>query len=264
VVVAQLRVVVLDRQRTFADVLAARLDLEDDITAAGTVLPASPDTGFVTSDLVTAGPADVVLLDGDLPGDAALELCSELVGQPGGPRVIVLSDTSQPRRIVRALRAGASAWVRKDETLELLLSVLRSVARGDMWLPPAETGRVLRVLLSGDDEPAGEEGLFAALTPREREVLVHLAHGAGRRDVAETLHLSGNTVRTHLQNLMAKLGVHSTLEAVVLARSWLEQRPGPRRALAAEHTPCGNQAHVQGATAMTRGGGDFAAPSGLA
>ena len=210
---AQLRVVVLDRQRTFAGALAARLDREDDLAATATVLPGSPDAG-----LVTAGTADVVLLDGDLPGDAAFWLCSELSGQPGGPRVIVLSETSEPARIVRAFRAGASAWVRKDESVEQLLSVLRSVARGDMWLPPAQTGRVLRMLLSGEEEPAGEDGLFAALTPREREVLVHLARGAGRRDLAETLHLSANTVRTHLQNLMAKLGVHSTVEAVALTR----------------------------------------------
>jgi DNA-binding NarL/FixJ family response regulator len=67
--------------------------------------------------------------------------------------------------------------------------------------------------------------LLAALTPREREILSCLADGAGRHDVAERLHLSANTVRTHLQNLMAKLGVHSTLEAVALTRAQLSVSP---------------------------------------
>ena len=69
--------------------------------------------------------------------------------------------------------------------------------------------------------------LFAALTPREREVLLHLAKGCGQRDVAERLHMSGKTVNTHLHNLRSKLGVHSTLEAGSLVRSWLDQRAAP-------------------------------------
>ena len=68
-------------------------------------------------------------------------------------------------------------------------------------------------------EPGHDHTLFAALTPREREVLVHLANGSGLREVGERLHMSPKTLSTHLQNLRNKLGVHSTLEAVALARS---------------------------------------------
>ena len=128
-------------------------------------------------------------------------------------------------RIVQAIRAGTAAWVRKDESLEHLLRVIRGVARGETWLPPAETGNVVRLLLRERDRHRDSERLLAALTPRERAVLACLAEGAGHRDVvAEQLHLSVNTVRTHLQNLMAKLGVHSALEAVALTRDragWL-------------------------------------------
>jgi DNA-binding NarL/FixJ family response regulator len=105
--------------------------------------------------------------------------------------------------------------------------VIRGVARGETWLPPAETGQVLGYLMADQDQRRENDQLLAALTPREREVLACLAEGAGRREVAEQLHLSAHTVRTHMQNLMAKLGVHSTLEAVAISRPHLEQlRPG--------------------------------------
>jgi DNA-binding NarL/FixJ family response regulator len=219
--VVQFRVVILDRQRTFADALAARLGREDDLAVVGLIPPASLSTGLVVADR-----ADILLLDGDWPGDAAFSLCAELSGRSDAPRVIMLSGTSEPQRIVHAIRAGAAAWVRKDETIEQLLRVLRGVARGEMWLPPADLRQVIH-LLRGEERC--DDGLFAALTPREREVLLHLADGSGRRDVAEQLHLSRDTVRTHLQNLMGKLGVHSTLEAVVMARSRLDQYSAPEQ-----------------------------------
>lgn len=215
----QLRVVIVDQQRTFADALAARLAREVDLAVAGMVPPGTPDAG-----LIVAGGADIVLLDGDLPDDVSLLLCRQISGRPEAPQVIMLSDSAEPQRIVRAIRAGAAAWVRKNETIEQLLLVLRAVARGEMWLPPGEMSHVVRLLLHEQDEQRNDDGLFAALTPRERQVLQHLTEGFGREDVAEQLHLSRNTVRTHLQNLMGKLGVHSTLEAIVMARS----RLGPR------------------------------------
>ena len=218
VAVAQIRIVVLDRQRAFADVLGARLDLEDDVAVVGVVHSVGAAMG-----LMVGGRADIILLDGDWPGDAAFSLCEEMSGRNDAPRVVMLSDTSEAARIVQAVRASAAAWVRKDESMDQLLRVVRGVARGETWLPPAEMGQVLRMLMRERDERSGNDQLFASLTPREREVLFHLAEGAGRHDVAELLHLSANTVRTHLQSLMAKLGVHSTLEAVALTRSRLDQ-----------------------------------------
>ena len=78
---------------------------------------------------------------------------------------------------------------------------------------------------SGHNEPDRDHPWLAALTPREREVLLCLMKGFGLREVAKHLHMSSRTVHTHLQNLRSKLGVHSTLEAVTLARSRLDERP---------------------------------------
>lgn len=207
-------VFVADQERAFADVLAARLDEEDDIDVMGAVQVRAPG-----SSLLTAHSAEVMLLDGDLPDDAANRLCEQLSGRDEPARVIMLSFSSEPERIVRALRARAAAWVRKDATLEHLLRVIRGVARGECWLPASETGDVVQLLIWGRDQRQKNQFLLSKLTARERAVLACLAEGAAHRDaVAKQLHLSVHTVRTHMQNLMGKLGVHSMLEAVALTR----------------------------------------------
>jgi DNA-binding NarL/FixJ family response regulator len=211
-------VFVVDQERTFADALAARLEAEDDVEVVAAVHARTPAQA-----LIVGRHADVMLLDGDLPERAAIRLCEELCGRDEAPRVVILSYSSEPERIVDAVRSGAAAWVGKNESLQHLLKVIRGVASGETWLPPAEVGPVLQVLMQDQDRRRDNDRLLAALTPRELEVLACLAEGAGRREVAERLHLSANTVRTHLQNLMAKLGVHSTLEAVAISRPHLEQ-----------------------------------------
>lgn len=207
-------VFVIDAERTFADALVVRLEAEEDMDVVASLHPLAP-----TPSLIAGRHPDVVLLDADLADNAAFRLCAELSCRDEIPRVVMLSRGSDPRRIAESVRAGAAAWVRKTEPLGHLLTVIRGVAAGETWLPPAETGAVLRLLLAERDQQQENDRLLAVLTPREREILTCLAEGAGRRDVAARLHLSANTVRTHLQNLMAKLGVHSTLEAVALTRS---------------------------------------------
>src|SRR5215469_3816323 len=204
---------IIDQERTFADAIAVRLEAEQDVE----VVVAVHRQGAAPS-LIVGRFADVVLLDADLPGDTAADLCEELSSRDEAPLVIMLSRGSDPGRIADSVRAGAAAWVSKTESLDHLMDVIRGVIAGQMWLPLAQMRAVIRLLLVAHGQPTENDRLLAALTPREREVLACLAEGAGRRDVAERLNLSANTVRTHLKNLMAKLGVHSTLEAVALTR----------------------------------------------
>jgi two-component system NarL family response regulator len=208
-------VIVADRERTFAEALAARLAVEGDMQVVGAVHVRAPGPW-----LVAGRPAEVMLLDADLPDEAANHLCEELSARDEPIGVIMLSSSSEPQRIVAAIRAGAAAWVRKDESLEHLLRVIRGVSQGETWLPHSETGNVLRLLLRAEDRHRQSERVLAGLTPRERAVLAGLAEGAGHREIAQQLHLSVNTVRTHVQNLMAKLGAHSALEAVALTRDY--------------------------------------------
>lgn len=216
---------IMVRERTFADALAIRLDGEPDVAVVAAV-----DTKAPPSRLSVGSRVDVVLLDADLADGAAFRLCQELSQQAEAPHVVFLGHSADPECIIRAIRAGAAGWVRKDESLDRLIQVIRGAARNETWLPPGQTGDVLRLLMHGP--PHTEDGgaqLLAALTGRERQVLVCLAEGTRRRDVAKHLHMSPNTVRTHLQNLMAKLDVHTTLEAVALTRSYLDDElPQPR------------------------------------
>jgi len=204
----EITAVVMDEERTFADALAIRLDVEEDIKVVAVAQPNTTTMGWH---------ADVILLDVDLA--ESIRLCQAASSAPNETRVIMLSRTSEPSRIVAAIEAGARGWVRKDESVEHLLRVLRGVARGETWLPSAEMGNVLSLLLRRRDRRDHGDRLLGLLTPRERQVLGCLAEGACRNQVAERLNLKANTVRTHLQNIMAKLGVHSTLEAVALTRS---------------------------------------------
>jgi DNA-binding NarL/FixJ family response regulator len=210
-----INVLIADQERTFADLLAARIDDEDDMAAVGAIEVKAP-----ISRLPARKPVEIIVLDGDLPGDAANRLCEKHSGSGKSTRVITLSVSSEPERIVQAIRAGTAAWVRKDESLEYLLRVIRGVARGESWLPPNETAHVLQLLLRAGERRGENERLLGTLTKAERAVLACLAKGAANRVmVAEQLHLSVNTVRTHLRNLMSKLGVHSMLEAVAITRN---------------------------------------------
>ncbi len=209
------RLLILVQERTFADVLAIRLAAEPDLAVVATLQARAPSPHLFPGSL-----ADVVLLDGELPDNAAFGLTEQLSQRGEVSYVIIISHSSDPRRIVRGIEAGAAGWVRKDESLDRLIDVIHGVARGETWLPAGDTGEVLRLLLRGRDPGHnGGSELLAALTQREREVLLCLCEGTGRRDMAVHLHMSPNTVRTHLQNLMAKLGAHSALEAVALTRS---------------------------------------------
>jgi two-component system, NarL family, response regulator LiaR len=217
---SRIHVLIVDRHLAFRDALAIRLQAEPDLA----VVAKAHSAKFASSVLVGRS-VDVILLDAELPNASAIAFCSEMMRRVDAPRIVMLSAASKPERIVAALRAGAAAWVRKSDSIDYLIRTIRGVVRGETWLPPMELGPVLRLLIEDQDDRRDCDDLLAALTPREREVLFHLVDCAGRKEVAERLRLSTNTVRTHLHSLMSKLGAHSTLEVVALARPRLAASP---------------------------------------
>jgi DNA-binding NarL/FixJ family response regulator len=216
----RIHVLIVDQHLAFRDALAVRLQLEKDLAVVAKVHSAESALR-----VLVGRSTDVILLDAELPDASAVAFCAEITRRTDAPRVVMLSAASKPERIVAAVRAGVAAWVRKDESIDHLLRVIRGVVRGETWLPPMELGPVLRLLIEDQDDC---DDMLAILTPREREVLFYLVEGSGRKEVAERLQLSANTVRTHLHSLMAKLGVHSTLEVVALTRPRLDASPAIR------------------------------------
>jgi DNA-binding NarL/FixJ family response regulator len=210
------RVLVLDQQRTFSDAIAAWLEVKTDVTVVAAVTSVQSARRLLTGRRI-----DVIVVDGELPGGAALLRCADTSAQSASPRAVILSGSTDPGCIVAAFRAGAVGWVRKDEPIEHLFNVILGVARGEAWIPPVLLHQVIGVFLRHEEQASRGDGPLSALTHREREVLSLIAQGCGRKQVAEQMHLSTNTVRTHMQNLLAKLGVHSALEAVALTRSRL-------------------------------------------
>ncbi|WP_406091977.1 LuxR C-terminal-related transcriptional regulator [Kitasatospora purpeofusca] len=135
-----------------------------------------------------------------------------------GLRAIVLATADDPHRAARALHAGATGWVAKESSLARLLSVIRGVLRDETHLPPALLTGVIRELTTARRDRTESERLVDTLTPREKQILRCMVAGLGRQAVAERLYLSPHTVRTHMQNVLGKFGVHSTLAAVAVAR----------------------------------------------
>ncbi|MFJ3925508.1 LuxR C-terminal-related transcriptional regulator [Streptomyces sp. NPDC090022] len=235
--VVRIRVLVVDDHRIFAESLAAALAAEPDVdvSAAGSGPAALRcldraagegrrfDVLLVDADLGAAAGAGAVPAQREPgsspapPGDG-IALVAGVRGAHPAVRTVVLAERDDPRRAALALQAGASGWVAKDCSLSRLLAVVRGVLREETHLPPALLTGVLRELTAARKHRSDSERLVESLTPREHEVLRCMVAGLGRKDVAARLFLSPHTVRTHMQNVLGKLGVHSTLAAVALAR----------------------------------------------
>lgn len=159
---------------------------------------------------------DVVLLDLRLPDTQGLEVLSELVARPEAPAVLVLTVYDDHDLVIGAARAGARGYVLKNASGDELVTAIRKIAAGGRYY----ADEIMATLIDGD----GREG-DVGLTGRELEVLGLLVDGLTNRDIGSRLHLSSDTVKTHLGNAYRKLGVVSRTQAVaaVLQRGLLDQ-----------------------------------------
>ncbi|MFD0692057.1 response regulator transcription factor [Actinomadura fibrosa] len=207
-----IRVLIVDDHALFAEALAARLAREPDLV----ILPIADDARRALALAATERP-HVLVLDMMLGAESGLDVLDRVRRTHPDLRVVVLTAMDDLDVMVRAVRRGAVGWLSKTESADLVARVIRSAARQGGWIPPESLGELLRRLVRDAPEPNGGARLLADLTPREREVLQCMVDGLGRAEIAERLGLSANTVRTHTQNLLAKLGMHSALEAITLA-----------------------------------------------
>ncbi|HET6625981.1 MAG TPA: response regulator transcription factor [Nocardioidaceae bacterium] len=132
--------------------------------------------------------------------------------------VVALSDSEDPALVCAAVRAGVRGWVEPTASVEHLVRVLHGVAAGETWFPPRLTTVVLESLLESAQTRERATAVVSSLSAREIEVLGCLARGLTRQQIADQYFLSPHTVRTHINNVLRKLDVHSTLAAVSIAR----------------------------------------------
>ncbi|WP_409451161.1 response regulator [Jatrophihabitans sp.] len=199
----------VDDHAVFADALRERLLIEADIGPVG--------VAYSVADAIERLPAqqpDVALVDLLLTDGSGLEIAERAHDLAPATRIMMLTANEDPDEVVEAVLVGARAWLPKTIDPHQLVRAIRAVYVGEVWFDPMLLGAVLPALVARSNAPAPDA--LATLTMREREVLDCLADGMSRADTAARLQVSLNTVRSHVQNVIAKLGVHSTLEAAAL------------------------------------------------
>jgi DNA-binding NarL/FixJ family response regulator len=214
-----LRVVIADDQPMMRAGFKAVLEAAGDIAVV-----AEAGSGEEAVRAATEHAPDVVLMDIRMPGMDGIEATRRLPRQ----RVLILTTFGLDEYIIDALRAGASGFLLKDAPTQEVVAAVRSVAAGDAVLSPAVTRQLLDQV--GRRLPAAvaraPEGL-AALTDREREVLRMLAAGLTNAEIAEALVVSEPTVKSHVSNLLGKLGLRDRVQAVIYAYETGLIAPGP-------------------------------------
>ncbi|MGC0341382.1 response regulator [Streptomyces sp. SLBN-8D4] len=212
-----IRVLLADDQALLRSAFRVLVDSEPDMEVVG-----EASDGAEAVRLTRQERADVVLMDIRMPGTdglAATRMISEDASL-SHVRVVILTTFEVDDYVVQSLRAGASGFLGKGSEPEELLSAIRVAAGGEALLSPAATkGLIARFLAQGDaddNDPVSSERL-AALTVREREVLVQVAGGHSNDEIAERLEVSPLTVKTHVNRAMAKLGARDRAQLVVIA-----------------------------------------------
>ena len=161
---------------------------------------------------------DVVVMDIRMPGTDGIAATAQVIRQPAAPRVLVLTTYDTDEYVYDALAAGASGFLLKDARPEDLIDGVRVVATGDALLAPGVTRRLIDLFVHGTRARTSRpDDRLAALTEREREVLGLLARGRSNAEIAAALHISGNTAKTHVARILAKLELRDRVQAVIVA-----------------------------------------------
>jgi len=197
--------VLADDHQAFAEGLGMVLDAEDDIELVGVARD-----GGEALELISSLAPTVLLLDAHMPNTSLTQVLRDAKTKAPQTKVMVLSADTRRETITAATQAGADGFLAKDTSGRQVASMIRRLVDGEGgFFTPAGAARPPR-------DPSVELRV-RTLSARERQILTMLANGYSNRRIAEECFLSLNTVRTHVQNVLVKLGVHSKLEAVAFA-----------------------------------------------
>ena len=163
---------------------------------------------------------DIVLMDVRMPVMDGLQAARQILAAAASaarPKVLMLTTFDLDDYVYEALRAGASGFLLKDSPRHDLIAAVRAAAAGDALLAPSVTRRLIEQFARRPPETSPSPSQLASLTARERDVLLLLARGHSNAEIATVLFVSEATVKTHVGNLLAKLGLRDRVQAVILA-----------------------------------------------
>jgi len=201
-------IILVDDHQLLTDALSAILHSEPDLRVVGVA-----DTCAAARERLSRTSPDVLLLDVALPDGDGLTLVPEINRLCPNTYILVLTSFSDEKTLTRALDTGVNGFVSKERPLSEVIAAIRQAAEGEIVMPTSLLLGLLGRIPRTRAEPAAPTSR-QLLTPREREILACLAQGQSGEQIADALNISALTVRSHIRNLLEKLGAHSRLEAV--------------------------------------------------
>ncbi|MCW2922456.1 MAG: Two component response regulator containing a CheY-like receiver domain and an DNA-binding [Thermoleophilia bacterium] len=219
-----IRILVADDQPLVRTGLRTLLEAEGDLEVVGEAA-----SGADAVELVRGLEPHVVLMDIRMPVLDGIAATREIVRSGARTKVMVLTTFDLDEYVLDALRAGASGFVLKDIAAADLVNAVRVVAAGNALFAPAATTKVVRELAVHANPDQSLTGRLDELSPREREILQQLATGRSNAEIAASLVVSPATVKSHVANLLAKLGLRDRVHAVVFAYESGFVAPGSAR-----------------------------------
>ncbi len=208
------RILLVEDHVSFRQALAFMFEREEGFTVVGQAGSLAEARLFLNG---SAGVTDVAVCDLALPDGDGFDLIEELAVNDGKVITLVLSASLEPARFARAVEAGASGVLHKAAAIGDIVEAVKRLRAGEALLSPDEVIEMLRRVSRQRHEELEAQKAIDRLTRREREVLQALGEGLDSKDIAEKLHITVETERTHMVNILNKLDVHSRLQALVFA-----------------------------------------------
>lgn len=205
-----IRVLLVDDHQLLTDALSRVLEREPDIQVVG-VAPTVADVREAPRTGV-----DVVLMDYRLPDGTGSEATRIVKSRWPAAKVVMLTAIADDETVLESIQAGADGYLTKDRAIAEVVQAVRAAHAGEILLPRSVIVDIARRVVAARDRQQ-DRVLIEPLTPRELEVLRALTEGLATPEICERLGITPNTLRTHVQNIMGKLHVHSKLEAVAFA-----------------------------------------------